>query len=206
MEPIHLNLPGEQDFFTAEAYKVLRTNLQFCGQDVRVIAFTSCLENEGKTTVALHTSRSFAQLGKKVLFLDTDMRKSVIAGRNTDTRNVKGLSEVLSGLCTFEECVCPVEGLSLDLLLAGQYPPNPVELLSGKYFATLVEECRSRYDYIIVDTPPLGEVIDAAVIARFCDGMALVLGSRKVRCRQAQDVIEQIRKSGCRILGAVRNG
>ncbi|MBR4959476.1 MAG: CpsD/CapB family tyrosine-protein kinase [Clostridia bacterium] len=206
MDPIHLILPGENDYFTAEAYKVLRTNLQFCGQDVRVIAFTNCLADEGKTTVALHTSRSFAQLGEKVLFLDTDMRKSVIADRNTDIQNARGLSEVLRGLCSFEESVYPVEDLPLDVLPAGQFPPNPVELLSGRHFSDLMAMCRSRYDYIIVDTPPLGEVIDAAVVARHCDGMALVIGSKKVRCRHAQDVIEQIRKSGCRILGAVRNG
>jgi capsular exopolysaccharide synthesis family protein len=93
----------------------------------------------------------------------------------------------------------------MHILFAGQYPPNPVELLSGKYFAALIAECRKVYDYIIIDTPPLGQVIDAAVIADKCDGFALVLGSAKVHYRMVQDVVEQISKSGCKMLGVIRN-
>ena len=75
MQEIKLILPGEDNFFVEEAYKVLRTNLQFCGQDMKVIALTSCNENEGKTTVSLHLARSLAELGKKVIIIDCDMRK-----------------------------------------------------------------------------------------------------------------------------------
>ena len=80
MEPIKLKLPGENDFFTQEAFKVLRTNLQFCGQDIKVIAVTSCNENDGKSTVAMHIAKSFAELDKRVLLIDADMRKSVLVG------------------------------------------------------------------------------------------------------------------------------
>jgi capsular exopolysaccharide synthesis family protein len=205
MQAIDLKLPGENDFFTEEAYKVLRTNLQFCGQDVRVIAITSCYENEGKTTVALHVAKSFADLDKRVLLIDSDMRKSVMAGRNTSAQMHSGLSEVLTGMCPISECLYPVLNSKMHILFAGQYPPNPVELLSGKYFAALIAECRKVYDYIIIDTPPLGQVIDAAVIADKCDGFALVLGSAKVHYRMAQDVVEQISKSGCKMLGVIRN-
>lgn len=205
MEPIKLNLPGENNFFMAEAYKVLRTNLQFCGQDVRVIAITSCRENEGKSTIALSVAKSFADLDKRVLLIDSDMRKSVMAGRNTNVSNPCGLSEVLSGMSPISECLYPVENSRLNILFAGQYPPNPVELLSGKYFAALISECRKVYDYIIIDTPPLGQVIDAAVIADKCDGAVLVIGRERVHYREAQDVVEQIKKSGCKMLGVVRN-
>lgn len=95
MEEIVLKLPGTKDFFTQEAYNVLRTNLQFCGQYVRVIAITSCHENEGKTIVTLHLGRSLAELGKRVLVIDSDMRKSVMVGRNTSAKRAAGLSEVL---------------------------------------------------------------------------------------------------------------
>lgn len=205
MEPIKLKLPGENDFFTEEAYKVLRTNLQFCGQDVRVIAVTSCNENDGKSTVALHVARSFAALDKRVLLIDADMRKSVMAGRNTNVTEPYGLCEVLTGLRTISECLYPVINTKMHILFAGQYPPNPVELLSGKYFAALITECRKVYDYIIIDTPPLGQVIDAAVIADKCDGAVLVIGDSKIHYRTAQDVVDQIKKSGCRMLGVVRN-
>ena len=98
MEDITLKLPGEDDFFTQEAFKVLRTNLQFCGQDKQVIAVTSCNENEGKTTVSLQLARSLSELGKRVLVIDADMRKSVMAGRNTNAKRAIGLSEVLTGM------------------------------------------------------------------------------------------------------------
>ncbi len=205
MEAIELKLPGDNDFFTEEAYKVLRTNLQFCGQDIKVIAITSCNENEGKTTVALHVAKSFAQLDKRVLLIDSDMRKSVMAGRNTTAHMHRGLSEVLTGMCNISECLYPVVDSKLHILFAGQYPPNPVELLSGKYFTALIAECRKVYDYIIIDTPPLGQVIDAAVVAEKCDGAVMVIGSSKIHYRMAQDVVEQIDKSGCKMLGVIRN-
>lgn len=205
MEPIKLKLPGENDFFTEEAFKVLRTNLQFCGQDVRVIAITSCNENDGKSTVALRIAKSFADLDKRVLLIDSDMRKSVMAGRNTTVQEHNGLCEVLTGLCAISDCLFPVVNTKMHILFAGQYPPNPVELLSGKYFAALISECRKVYDYIIIDTPPLGQVIDAAVVAEKCDGAVLVIGNSKVHYRAAQEVVDQINKSGCKMLGVVRN-
>lgn len=205
MESIKLKLPGENDFFTEEAFKVLRTNLQFCGQDVRVIAVTSCNENDGKSTVSLRIAKSFADLGKRVLLIDSDMRKSVMAGRNTTVQEHNGLSEVLTGMNALSECLYPVVNTKMHILFAGQYPPNPVELLNGKHFATLIAECRKVYDYIIIDTPPLGQVIDAAVVAERCDGAVLVIGNSKIHYRTAQEVVEKINNSGCRVLGVVRN-
>lgn len=206
METINLKLPGQNDFFTQEAYKVLRTNLQFCGQDIKVIAITSCNENEGKSTVSLHLGKSFAELGKKVLVVDADMRKSVIAGRNTSARAYYGLSEVLTGMKESSDCIYSVNNLSMNILFAGQYPPNPVELLSGQHFSNFVTENREIYDYIIIDTPPLGQVIDAAVIAKNCDGAVLVLGDSKIHYKDAKVVVDTITKSGCKMLGVIRNG
>lgn len=205
MEAITLKLPGADDFFTQEAYKVLRTNIQFCGQDIKVIAVTSCNENEGKTTVALQLAHSLAELEKKVLVIDADMRKSVMAGRNTTARKVTGLSEALTGMKKIDDCIYATQYPFLCLMFAGKYPPNPVELLSGTCFSALVSEARKVFDYIIVDTPPLGRVIDAAVVAPNCDGIILVLGSEKIHCRQAQEVVVQLKKSGSKILGVVRN-
>ena len=196
MEQIKVKLPGINDFFTQEAYKTLRTNLQFCGPDVRVIAFTSSSENEGKTTVSLHTAKSLAELGKSVLFVDADMRKSVLAGRNTNVKNAAGLCEVLTGMKAVADCVYETQYTHLHIMFAGKYPPNPVELLDGKYFSKLVEEARNVYDYIIIDTPPLGMVIDAAVIAPNCDGTILVVNCGKARYRHVKEVISQLERSG----------
>lgn len=205
MEKIRLKLPGNNDFFTQEAYKVLRTNLQFCGQEIKAIALTSCGENEGKTTVTLSIAKSFAEMGKRVLVIDADMRKSVMAGRNTDVKDPQGLSEVLNGLAKLGDCIYQIGNSSMHILFAGKYPPNPVELLGGEYFDALLTEAKKFYDYIFIDTPPLGAVIDAAVVGAKCDGTVLVLGNQKIRCRQAQDVVEQLKKSNCHILGVVRN-
>lgn len=204
MNKISIKLPGDNDFFTQEAYKVLRTNLQFCGQDIQVIAITSCNENEGKTTVALHLARSLAELGKEVLLIDADMRKSVLAGRNSNAKDVVGLSELLTGMVALGEAHYQTQYPTLQLIFAGKYPPNPVELLNGKYFSALIKETRKAYQYVIIDTPPLGRVIDAAVVAPNCDGTVLVVGN-STRYRQAQDVVEQLKKSGSKILGVVRN-
>ena len=204
MNKISIKLPGDNDFFTQEAYKVLRTNLQFCGQDIQVIAITSCNENEGKTTVALHLARSLAELGKEVLLIDVDMRKSVLAGRNSNAKDVVGLSELLTGMVALGEALYQTQYPTLQLIFAGKYPPNPVELLNGKYFSALIKETRKAYQYVIIDTPPLGRVIDAAVVAPNCDGTVLVVGN-STRYRQAQDVVEQLKKSGSKILGVVRN-
>lgn len=205
METVRLKLPGNEDFFTQEAYKVLRTNLQFCGQEIKTIALTSCGENEGKTTVTLSIAKSFADMGKRVLVIDADMRKSVMAGRNTNVRDPQGLSEVMNGLASLGDSIYEVQNSSMHILFAGKYPPNPVELLGGKYFDAFLMETKKFYDYIFIDTPPLGAVIDAAVVAAKCDGTILVLGNRKVRYHEAREVLDQLKKSKCHVLGVVRN-
>lgn len=201
---VKLSVPGQDDYFVQEAFKLLRTNVQFCGSQKKVVFVTSCNENEGKTTIVLQLAKSFAELGKKVLVLDADMRKSVMAGRNTSAGSFIGLSEVLTDQKTFEECLYLEESENLHILFAGKYPPNPVELLSSDHFSNLLAELRSTYDYVFIDTPPLGVVVDAAVIAPNCDGGILVLSNR-ARYKQAKNVIEQVNKSGCKFLGVVRN-
>lgn len=205
MEEIKLNLDHADNFYLQEAYKTLRTNLQFCGQNMKIITITSCNENEGKSTISLNIAASLAEIGKKVLFIDADMRKSMIVARNTQSRRLKGLSEVLSGQEALYNCVYACQKPNLHLLFAGKYPPNPAELLSAEAFRVLLKNSRDVYDYVIIDTPPLGRVIDAAVIAASCDGTVLVIGSRKTTSREARNVVAQLNKSGCTILGVVRN-
>ena len=204
MRMTELSLPGAGDFYTQEAFKALRTNLQFCGKDVRVVTITSCNENEGKTTIALQLAKSLADLGKRVLVIDADMRKSVMAGRNTTAVKAAGLSEYLTGMADLGDCVYGTQYPTLHLIFSGQYPPNPVELLSSKHFVALLNDAERSYDYVLVDTPPLGSVIDAAAVAPHTDGVMLVLGN-KVRSRQAQEVIAQLERSGSKILGVIRN-
>ena len=205
MERTVLQLAGADNFYMQEAYKSLRTNLMFCGRDIQIIAVTSYWENEGKTTVVLNLARSLTELGKRVLVIDADMRKSVMAGRHTKAKNPAGLSEILTGMVRLSDGLYMTQYDNLHLIFSGKYPPNPVELLGGKYFPMLLEETRKVYDYVLIDTPPLGQVIDAAVLAPHCDGTLLVMESHSIRQKHAQHLIAQLNKSGSKILGVVRN-
>lgn len=205
MKDLKLNIPGNDNFAFSESFKYLRTNLQFCGSDIHIIGFTSCLENEGKTLVSLNVAKAFAEIGKRTLYLDTDMRKSIIVGKYTSQKDTRGLSEILSGQQKINDCLYATNVENLYVILAGTYPPNPAELLSGKYFASLMKNLREYFDIVIVDTPPLNEVIDAAVIAPNTDGMVLVVGRRKTDAKMAGEVVRQLKVSGTKILGAVRN-
>lgn len=205
MNKMTLTLKGSDNYFVNEAFNVLRTNVQFCGQDIKVIEITSCHENEGKSTISLFLAVSLAEMGKKVLFIDADLRKSVIAARNTDAVASSGLSEVLTGQKTLQECVWATQYPTLSLLFSGVFPPNPVDLLNGKYFKKIIAASRDVYDYVIIDTPPIGEVIDAAAVAPACDGILLVAAGGKVHARMVRDAVDQLRKSGTPLLGIVRN-
>lgn len=200
-----IKLPGVDNYFVEEAFNVLRTNIQFCGRDVKVIALTSVTQNEGKTILALHLGRSLSELGKRVLVVDADLRKSVMAGRNSNSKKVQGLSETMTGMAILRDCIYQTQYENLDVLFSGKYPPNPVELLNGRYFDELIKAVSGVYDYVIVDTPPLGMVIDAAVIAAHCDSAILVIGNNNIHYRDAQEVVNQLKKSGCNVLGVVLN-
>ncbi len=204
MNELNVSIMGQDDFFMQEAYKVLRTNILFCGQDIKAIAITSTLENEGKSTIVLGLAQSFAELGKRVLVIDADMRKSVMAARNTDIKGAVGLSEVLSGMANLGEGLYQTQIPQLCLMLAGKYPPNPSELLAGRYFDMLLKAVSATFDYVLIDTPPLGEVIDSAIISAKCDGTVIVCAD-KVRSGRLGAVIEQLKKGDCKILGIVMN-
>lgn len=193
------------DYSGAEAYKSLRTNLQFCGEDKKVIAITSCTPNEGKSSVAMNLAVSLAEAGKKVLLIDADLRKSVLVGRTKVKESIKGLTHYLSKQAALIEVICATNVKNMHIVYAGPVPPNPAELLGGKYFRELLSSLRKVYDYILVDTPPLGSVIDSAIIAEECDGSIMVIETGVISYRFAQDVKSQLEKSNCPILGVVLN-
>lgn len=195
----------KNDFVTVEAFKTLRSNLLFSGSDIKTIVITSTFENEGKSTVSAELSKSLAEIGKKTIMLDADMRKSVTLRRNLKTQNVMGLSELLSGQATIEQVLYNTQLSEFDIIFSGHFPPNPVELLSSPKFAELLEQMKQRYDYIIIDTPPLAPVIDAAVISAHCDGAIMVVSPGKAKIKETLAAKEQLLKSGCKILGAVVN-
>ena len=195
----------EMPYDVNEAMKLLRTNLQFCGKDKKVIMITSTLADEGKSTVSINLCRSLAQLGSRVILLDADMRKSVLADRYTKEKNLPGLSHLLSARSGLEDVLMETDMENFHMILAGRVPPNPAELLSGARMHKLIEICREEYDYVIVDCPPINLVVDAAIVAPLCDGIVMVVSSGNVPYRLAQGALDQLQATGCPVLGAVLN-
>lgn len=194
-----------KDYAYEEAIKMLRTNIQFCGSNIRTIMFTSSVPNEGKSSITFALARSLAQTGKKVLLIDADIRKSVLVSRYQLEQDVYGLSQLLSGQRKMEEVLYSTNVEFLDVIFSGPFSPNPAELLEEQLFTDLAELAREEYDYVIIDTPPITNVIDAAIVARVCDGAALVVESGAISYRIAQRVKQQMEKTGCRLLGVVLN-
>lgn len=205
MKQIVLNFDINKVKSTSEALKSLRANVQFCGTDVRCIVMTSCLPGDGKSTTSVGLSMALAQTGKKVLLVDADLRKSVLLKTYTDTVGVTGFSEYLSGLATLEDVKYNTQYGNMDIIFCGQYPANPTELLSSTAFKSFIDDQKTKYDYVIIDTPPLGLVVDAAVIASVCDSVILILAEGKIKSGLANNVIKQLDKSGARIIGTVLN-
>jgi capsular exopolysaccharide synthesis family protein len=193
------------DFRGHEAYNTLRTNVQFCGKEIKTICITSCTPNEGKSVVSFRLATSMAEGGKKVLFIDADLRKSVLINRLKIDQTVVGLSQYLSGMNTLDEVLYHTNIENLDIIFTGPIPPNPSDLLGSKVFSNLIQAQRDKYDYIFIDTPPLGVVIDSANVSEYCDGALLVIQTNTISYKFAQRVIKQLEKGRCRVLGAILN-
>ena len=194
-----------EDFHTAEAMKTIRTNLMFCGPAVRVIALTSVAMGEGKSTMSFQLAASLAQAGKTVLLLDADLRGSVFVKHLELHKKVDGLSHCLSGLAEPNDLVYPTDVSGLFIMFSGARVLNASELLAGKEFKSFIAGARTVFDYIIVDTPPLGQVIDCAAMAPSLDGVIMVIDSTNNNYKLEQKIKAQLEKAGVRILGVILN-
>ena len=203
---LELKNTERNDYYYEEAIKTLRTNIQFCGSgSLKTILFTSTVSGEGKSATTVAVASSLGSIGKKVLLVDADIRKSVLVKRHEISGRPNGLSQDLSGQEKLGEVIYHTNMENVDMILAGPYSPNPAELLEDELFKVLLENARELYDYIIIDTPPMLNLIDGAIIANQCDGAVIVVESGGISYRMAQKVKSQLEKSGCRILGAVLN-
>jgi capsular exopolysaccharide synthesis family protein len=196
--------PG--DYFYEEAMKTLRTNVQFSGKHNKVILLTSGHGNEGKSDISFNLSVELGKAGKKVLLIDADIRKSVYKSRYGIEEETMGLSQYLSGQVEkIDDVVYKTNYENVYMILSGPYAPNPTEMLGDEQFGQLLKAARQVFEYVIVDTPPLGIVVDAAVIGQYCDGAIMVIERDATSYRVCQKVKSQLEKSGCKILGAVLN-
>ncbi|NJD19379.1 MAG: polysaccharide biosynthesis tyrosine autokinase, partial [Gemmatimonadetes bacterium] len=191
----------------AEAYRSLRMNLTFMGTEgaaVRSILFSSPGPSEGKSTTAINLGIMLAQQGQRVLVVDADLRRPSLH-RALDVAREPGLTNLLIGDAEPRETIRSNVLPNLDFLPSGPFPPNPAELLNSKSMGRILEELEGRYDQIVIDSPPVLAVTDAAALAVHADGAVLVLRSGETEQRTAERSVEQLRRVGVRVFGAVLN-
>ena len=201
-----IKVGAELDFASREAYKLLRTNVSFAFPDEengRVIGVCSACPHEGKSTTSVNLAYSLAEANNKVLLIDGDMRRPTIY-KIVDIAGDPGLSDMLSG--TKEVAVAHgVLHDNLDVLVAGTIPPNPSELIGSHRMETLIEECKKKYDYVIIDLPPVLSVSDPVAVSKFLSGMIIVVRHEKTRRRDMTETIRQLEYANVKILGFVYN-
>ena len=174
---ILFNLDGmDKGFLYEESVRILRTNLQFSGANLKVILFTSSIHGEGKSETSFQLARSLAQIDKKILYIDADMRKSMFTTRYRIKEEVEGLSQFLSGMNT-DNIIYKTNIKNMDVVFSGLYAPNLAELLYELKLDEFIKEQRKIYDYIIIDSPPISNIADAAIIGRCVDGAVIVVRS-----------------------------
>ena len=194
------------NFAASEAYRLLRTNVLFALPDerkCRVVGVTSSLSGEGKSTTALNLCYMLAESGKKTLLVETDMRLPTL-GKKLGLKQKRGLSNLLVGLCEVHEAVQP-SGIQdqLQVISAGDIPPNPSELLGTEQMKALIQHLSGRFEFIILDLPPVNEVSDALVASRLTNGMLMVVRQGYATRSSVAEAMRQLSYSEAKVLGFV---
>ena len=195
------------DYAGNEALNTICSNLMFAGKNIKKIVITSCEPNDGKSFVSIQASLNMARRGKRVVLVDADLRLSVLnahygiqlAGQGY------GLAHLLSGQCQIDDVVYETNIPNVFYVPIGTDVQAPLSLISTPDFDHLVQTLGEAFDFVVIDAPPVGMVIDAAEIAKSCDGSVLVLEYNKTHRRALQDAKEQMERTGTPILGCVLN-
>ncbi|MGO4529674.1 CpsD/CapB family tyrosine-protein kinase [Paenibacillus sp. 2TAF8] len=191
---------------SSEAYRKLRTNIQFSSIDsqIQTIMIASASSGEGKTTTIGNLAVTYAQEGKKVLLMDTDLRKPAVH-LMFNVPNHVGLTSVLSSQYQVTEVLRETGVEGLHVLSSGPIPPNPSEMIGSRKMTALLEDLKEAYDVILFDTPPVLTVTDALIISSLCDGVILVVNAGKVKKDLVKKAKAHLEHVNARILGAVLN-
>lgn len=204
-EPKQALLSENTPFVVVESYKAIRTNIihMLKGEERKWFSVTSPCPGTGKTTVSLNLGITFAALGKKTVVVDADMRKPMV-GKLLSLNKEDGLSEYLSGK-TEDINACLTKYPNLYAVSSGAIPPNPSELLSSDRFSAMLYKLSENFDYIIIDTPPVDMVTDAAVISSYVSGTVLVLKQGYTDKERFEDTVKTLKKVDANILGYILN-
>ena len=197
-------LTPKSSFFSREAYNMLRTNLSFAlaeAGECKMVMITSPMQGEGKSITASNLAITLAEAGHRVLLLDCDLRRPKL-GRLLSLKSPAGLSDILIKPSLLSENILQYRK-GVHVILAGSIPPNPSELLNSVRMEALLKKMRENYDYIILDTPPIGVVTDAAVLAAQTDGVLVVVRTGQSERGPVTQAVEQLEYGNARILGFV---
>ena len=197
----HLNFAKKAE----EHYNALCTNIQLSGDDLKVLSISSVKPGEGKSTTSTNIAWAFARAGYKTLLVDADIRNSVMSGVFKSREKITGLTDFLAGTADLSNGLCDTNIENLFVIQAGPVSPNPTALLQSENFATMIDTLRKYFDYVIVDTAPIGMVIDAAIIAQKCDASILVTAAGETKRRDILKAKEQLEQTGTSFLGVVLN-
>ena len=197
----------ELSYAANEAINTLSTNLTFAGEEFKKIMITSCHAAEGKSFISLNVVRTMAGMGKRVALVDCDLRKSMIARNNLVLGEGPGYgtSHYLAGMASIDEVLYSTNIRNLYIVPCSRTVSNSLPLVSSPRLPKLLNALATKMDYVIVDSPPVGMLIDAARIASSCDGTVFVVSYNSVRRKELLEAKEQIEQSGCPVLGAVVN-
>ena len=200
-------LSDKSKFAIVESYKAARTNIMFSlsADDQKLFAVTSYSKGEGKSTVSSNLAISFSKMEKRVLLVDSDLRRPNIHNI-FKIENSTGLSNVIGKMGDFDEAVHRDVLPNLDILPSGTIPPNPSELLCSSRFADLVKRLSAASDYVIFDTPPIGVVSDALLLKDYVAGFVVVLRERNTTHGDIQNLLESAKLADCKMLGFIKVG
>lgn len=207
MQKAVINGNLELDYAGSEAINTICSNLMFSGRNIRKVVITSCEPNDGKTFVAMQVVANMAKRGKRALLIDADMRLSVM-NAHYDIQlsgSGAGLAHLLSGQCTLEDAMYQTNLPNVYLIPIGTDVQAPLSLIATPEFDKLIRAVGETFDLVVIDAPPVGLVIDAAEIARSCDGSVLVLEYSKTHRRALQEAKQQMERTGTPILGCILN-
>lgn len=199
-------LSENTDFFIRESYNALRSNITFSlpGKGCKVIAVTSTNPGEGKSITALNISVAYAEINKKVLLIDCDLRKPKIH-KLLKIKSAPGLSNVLIDECKPSEVIRTEEKYGIDIVTSGDIPPNSTQLLESEQLEELFEYVKDKYDFVILDTPPINVVIDACILAKYTSGIIYVIKQSYAKKDNILNAVRQLEFSQGRIIGFVLN-
>lgn len=200
-------LTQKLSFNVQEAYRSLRTNVMFAlpGGGCKCIGVTSPTPGDGKSTTASNLAISLAQIGKRVLLMDCDMRLPTIATKFR-VKAVPGLSDFLVGQARIEDVIRTVDSCDLHILPSGNIPPDSTGLLEAKQLESLFSALRGVYDYVIVDLPPVVTVPDAVILSKYLDGYLLTIRQRQTVHRAVKEMMRQLQLADANVIGFVLTG